>query len=187
MADQNVPTPQLPFVNATNDQGTDLLRFLSGPNIPTKLGRLEFTDQEVNGGYRDMIDLLDYMCEMSPEYGRKNLLFGAKDDWKVNPETGHREPKDSTKTYRLELTPKRFSALYMAFLLMAHSQSPQRQPLLVVSNVVWKLAAQLGLTKQLEEDLDIAQRAVKRLKLDDDPSWKPKPAEPATVPPAATP
>lgn len=172
------PAPPLPFINVSNNQGTDLLRYLSGPNLTERLGRIEFAPSEISGGYRDMIDLFDYLCDMSPEYGRKHLLFGAAADWTAPDADGHRQPKDANKTYRVELTKRRFSGLYMAFLFIAHHQSPQRSPLIVISSTVFPLARQLHVDRQLEVDLGMTQSTDRRVKLNDDPEWDKMPAEP---------
>lgn len=176
--------PQLPFIHVSNNQGTDLLRYLSGPNLTERLGRIEFAPQEISGGYRDMIALFDHLCDMSPEYGRKHLLFGVAADWTSPDGDGNRQPKDPKKTYKVELPKREFSALYMAFLFIAHYQSPQRSPLIVISSTVFPLARQLGIDRQLEFDLGMTQSSDRRVKLNDDPEWD---KEPAAAPPPAAP
>lgn len=161
-----------PEIRVTAQQATNMMRFLTGPSIPEKLGKLEFAPNEIAGGYRDMVatfDLLNQFGEYTPP--GQLIYFGAKSDWKVDPETKVKIPADPTKTWKIKLPTREFSGIYWMFLLMAHHKSPNIQPIMIVSEIVWPLAAQLGLVKQLEADLGLDQRVTRRLVLDDDEAW----------------
>lgn len=170
-------------IKLTHQQGFTLYMLASTMRCPEKLGEESFDLAQ-----RSIADdSIMYARRTLRQYSRiedkgRMVLFGDRDNWSKKDDKGYSELIDPEKPVTVGLDDEAQEGIYWTLLLFAHPATPYRKASVAdLDDVVWPVARELGMEKNLRKDLGLHDRSKgRRIIRDDSTEWEKK-EEPAPV------